>query len=246
MDGLSPGALPDSGEVRVAAVLLDRSDADVLQDEALLSPAERSRADRFRFRRDRARFVVGRGALRRLLGRYLSRAPAEVDIQAGRLGKPELMGSSAASGLRFNLAHSDGLALYAFTRDREVGIDVEAVRTVPEARAVAGQFFSALEVARLAGLSRAGFEEAFLNGWTRKEAFLKARGDGLHFPLDRFHVSMAPGEPARLLGVDGEPAAVREWSIADVPTAPGFVAAVAARGPIDRLTREAAPRLVSA
>ena len=246
MDGLSPCVLPDRGEVRVASALLDRSAEDVLREETLLSPSERGRADRFRFRRDRGRFIVARAALRRLLGLHLGKSPVHVEIQAGRLGKPELAGSSAASDLRFNLAHSDGLALYAFARGREVGVDVEAIRAVPEARAVARHFFSPLEMSRLTDLSPVAFEEAFLNGWTRKEAFLKARGDGLLFPLHRFHVSMAPGEPARLLGVEGEPAAAREWSIADVTAAPGFVAAVAAQGPIERLTRAAVPPLGSA
>jgi 4'-phosphopantetheinyl transferase len=240
MDGIAPGVRPGNGEVRAATAWLDRAESPI-RDAELLSAAERSRAARFHFDRDRDRFVVGRAALRRLLGEYLGQRPARVEIESGRLGKPRLAGPAARSGLRFNVAHSGGLALYAFTYGREVGVDVEALRPIPDARTIARNYFSPLELSVLSDLPETALKSAFLNAWTRKEAFLKARGDGLYFPLDRFHVSLAPGEPARLLGVDGEPAAARQWSIQALDVGPGFVAAVAARGPIDRVVFERRP-----
>jgi 4'-phosphopantetheinyl transferase len=228
-------AFSGDAEVQAWVVGLDRDTDEIRRCAALLSSEERSRAARFRFIRDRDRYIAGRATLRRLLAGYLGAGPATIDIRPNPFGKPELRGPFAASPLRFNVSHSGALAVYVFTVEGDIGVDLEARRPIAEAELLAGRFFSPHEAAVLRALSPSARADAFLNGWTRKEAFLKARGDGLRFRLDRFDVALAPGEPARLLAVDGDPAAAREWAMAELPVAPDHVAAVVVRGRIGRI-----------
>jgi len=201
-----------------------------------LSPDERERANRYRLERLRARFVVGRGILRTILGRYLDRAPAGLGFTYGGRGKPALA-PSEGTDLRFNVSHSGGLAFYAVARGREVGVDVERLRALPRAERIAERFFSAPETAALKALPPERRVEGFFTCWTRKEAYIKARGDGLAHPLDQFAVSLAPGEPARLSAAgDGDEREIGQWSLHGLPPAPGYVAALAARGRGWRLT----------
>jgi 4'-phosphopantetheinyl transferase len=194
-----------------------------------LSQDEKERADRFRFEQDRSRFIVAHGVLRGILGRYLGLEPAALRFQRRPNGKPELR-PEFGGGLRFNLAHSQGLALYAVTRDREVGVDLEYVRVDVARERIAEQFFSLGEVAVLRALPEADQMEAFFNCWTRKEAYVKARGDGLSLPLDLFDVSMAPGEPAVLLSTRDDPAEASRWLLREISPGPGYKAAVAVEG----------------
>lgn len=195
-----------------------------------LSTAERDRAGRFHSEADRDRFVVARGGLRAILGHYLGVAAAEIHLSYGPHGKPHLAQSAHGLDLRFNLAHSHNLALYAFTAGCDLGVDLEAIRPLADADDIAARFFSARERAAYLALPAAERLEAFYRGWVRKEAYLKALGDGLARPLAGFSVSLGPGEPARLLEVEGDPAETERWSLAALDPAPGYAAALAVEG----------------
>lgn len=209
---------------------LDWEPARIREAETALAPDEQARAQRFFFERDRTRYVAGRATLRAILGRYLGVPPEGVGLCYGPRGKPALASSQTAAALRFNLAHSDGLALYAITLGRELGVDLERLRPEFATDAVAENFFSSAEVATLRGLSTGRQVRAFFDCWTRKEAYIKARGDGLWLPLDRFEVALAPGEPAALLATHDEPAEARRWSLRQLQPGPGYAGALAVEG----------------
>jgi 4'-phosphopantetheinyl transferase len=215
----------DGGEVRVWSAHLDRLPAALLARS--LSADEQERARRFHFERDRRRFAAARGLLRHLLGGYLGLDPARLRLRYGPWGKPSL---AEDEGLRFNVSHSGGRALLAFAWRLDVGVDVERIRPVPEAEDLARRYFSPREGADLLRLAEGERQAAFFRCWTRKEAFVKATGDGLSRPLAAFDVTLAPGEPARLLRVDGEPDAARRFWIEDVSPAPDFAGALAVGG----------------
>jgi 4'-phosphopantetheinyl transferase len=197
-------------------------------DHHLLSPDERSRADRFRFDRDRDRFAAARATLRLMLALYLGDEPRRYEFAYGEQGKPFLAGGFAACGLEFNVSHAQGLAAYAFACKRRVGVDVEGVRPVADADEIAERFFSAREAEQLGGLRTEEKPGAFFNVWTRKEAFVKAVGEGLSYPLDRFEVSL--GSSGRLVNIEPGSTARGEWSLCELEAPSGFVAAVAAEG----------------
>jgi 4'-phosphopantetheinyl transferase len=133
--------------------------------------------------------------------------------------------------VRFNVAHADDLAVYALTRNRDLGVDVERIASMPDATEIAVRFFAAAEIEALRALPPRLIDQAFFVCWTRKEAYIKALGDGLAHPLDQFAVSLAPGEPPRLSAVgDANGREVERWRLAAVPPAPGYVAALAGRG----------------
>jgi 4'-phosphopantetheinyl transferase len=200
--------------------------------ELWLSDDERRRAERFRFDRDRARFVVRRGVLRGLLGRYIGTHPSQIAFKYAERGKPQLASPLDIEGLNFNLSHSQDLVLFAFARQLVIGVDVEWTRPLEDAPSIARGCFSTAEIAALNRVDLSDRTEAFYNCWTRKEAFVKATGEGLQRPLDSFDVSLIPGEPARLLAcTDGDVAA---WSLHNLKPAAGFVGAVAA--PAEHLT----------
>jgi 4'-phosphopantetheinyl transferase len=185
-----------------------------------LSRDERDRAQRFRTERDRLRYIVRRGLLRELLSGYLDRPPERIRLVCSPEGKMSLKGGP----VRFNLAHSHGLVVYAIARGREVGCDIEW----RDCRFVAGlvpeKFFSPRELHMLRNLAVDKRTEGFFNCWTRKEAYIKGRGVDVSFPLRSFDVSLAPDEPAALLsGCDG-------WSVQSFEPAPRYQAAIAAEG----------------
>jgi 4'-phosphopantetheinyl transferase len=194
----------------------------------LLSPDERDRAERFHFTKDREHFIAARSLLRILLSRYLDSPPHQLSFNYNPYGKPALAGHDGS--LRFNLSHSNGIALYAFTREREVGIDVEYIRRDVVEEAVAERFFSAQEVKSLRSLPAEVQPQAFFNCWTRKEAFIKAIGEGLSYPLDEFDVSLIPEEPAALLGTRNDPPEAARWSLSALPVDEGYAAALAVEG----------------
>lgn len=226
-DQFPGGASLAQREVRVHSAPLDRPGSVVDRLGSLLSPDERARAKRFRFRRDRDRFVVGRACLRILLGRCLGRPPATLRFSYHDHGKPAL---EPRAPLQFNLAHSNGLAVYAVCLDAEVGVDVEPLQAEPRER-IPEHFFAPGEVAALRALPEDAQAAAFLRCWTRKEAFLKARGNGLSLPLDAFDVTLGPGEAPRLLRTAWDAEEASEWSLHDLSSSfPGYVAALAVRG----------------
>lgn len=223
----APPAPPAEGEVAVWAVALDPPADEVAALARLLSADEAERAARFRFDRHRRRFTVGRGALRVLLGRYLGVPPRDVAFTYGEKGKPALAAPDLAETLRFNLSNSEELALVAFCRGTEVGADVERLRPMPDGLEIAERFFSAAERRALAAQPPRERDRAFFRCWTRKEAYLKAVGDGITAPLDAFDVTLAAGEAARMLAIDGDPGRAAAWELVHVEPAPGYLGALA-------------------
>jgi 4'-phosphopantetheinyl transferase len=224
--------------IEVIVTRLDLVPEAVRASAAVLSDAERQRANRFALDRDRSRFTVARSSLRQLLGARLNVRPDSVELVYGKRGKPALARRFAASGLRFNLAHSDDVAVYAFSRGHEIGIDVETLRVLPDADDVAASFFSRRENEVYRSLAPRDKPLGFFNCWTRKEAFIKALGDGLYHPLDRFDVSLAPGEPARILRVGHIPGDLCGWMLHSFSPGSGLIGAVVVR----KLAQELASR----
>jgi 4'-phosphopantetheinyl transferase len=184
----------------------------------------RTRSEAFYRKQHGDRFVVSRGALRVLLGLYLNAKPATIEFAYGYQGKPHVTFPSVALPISFNLSHSEELALIALTPTYRVGVDVEKIRPLPDLDRLV-RWFSAVERREYQRLPSALRIEGFFNGWTRKEAFLKACGDGLALPLDTFDVSLAPGRPARLKRIRGTPAT--NWFIHAFEPHPGYIAALA-------------------
>ena len=194
----------------------------------LLSPDEQVRADRFHFEIDRQHFIVARGCLRTILSRYLEIAPAEIQFSYESHGKPQIASATSQDPqLKFNLSHSGGLALYAFTSVGDVGVDLEHIRPEFTGDDIARRFFSATEVECLDQLPPHARHEAFFSCWTRKEAFIKAKGVGLSLALDQFDVTLAPAEPAALLRTRWDEDEAARWSLQTIEVGPGYAGAVA-------------------
>ncbi len=212
--------------VEMVATRLDLAAGEVGALHALLSGAEQQRASRIAAGRARDRFIVARARLRQLLGSRLGVRPESVELTTAPKGKPGLGSRFVDANLRFNLAHCDDVAAYAIGTGGEVGIDIEAVRALDDADRLAGRFFSEAEQAAYRGLVPAERPLGFFNCWTRKEAFIKAQGDGFGYPLDRFDVSLAPNEAARLLRVGDVSGDACGWRVMSFSPAPGFVGAL--------------------
>ncbi len=223
-------------EVHVWTASRDAPEGRVAELRDLLDDGERRRADRFAFERDRRQFAVGRGLLRTILGDYLGLEPRRLRFVANAHGKPELV-PEQGRGLRFNLAHSGTWVLYALALDRAIGVDIEKIRPDFGGDAIAGRFFAPAEVAALRALPAESQALAFFHGWARKEAFIKAKGKGLALPLDSFEVALDPAAPAALLATHPDPAEAARWSLVELPTEPGFVAAACVEGHSWRLRR---------
>jgi 4'-phosphopantetheinyl transferase len=212
-----------TGVIRVQSVWLDQPDTSYARLFGLLSADEQTRASRFIFDRDRRHYVVCRGALREALGQLLDRDPASLAFTYSERGKPAL----SDTDLDFNVSHSAGLALFAFSADGPIGVDVEHVQRLVDAEALASRFFSPDETEDLLTVTAAERAQAFFNCWTRKESYIKAIGDGLSCPLDSFSVTLRPGSPAAIRRIDGDDAT--QWQLATFAPADGYVASVAAR-----------------
>ncbi|MGQ0715384.1 MAG: 4'-phosphopantetheinyl transferase family protein [Gemmatimonadaceae bacterium] len=212
-------------DVHVIAAALDDPDAAAIDLLGTLDREERGRADRFHFPRDRDRFRIGRGMLRGLLAHYTGVPPDRIRLKNGARGKPALDDANAA--LHFNVSHAGGVALFAFTRLTELGIDVEHIHEMPDLLPIAERFFAPAERRALRKLDGQEQLEAFFVCWTRKEAYIKAIGEGLACPLDRFVVTMHPDERARFVEIGGDGIAAAMWTLEDLRPAPGYVGAVA-------------------
>jgi 4'-phosphopantetheinyl transferase len=219
-------------EIHIWCVSLDQP---LSRFQRLLSMDERMRAERFHFEEDGKRFIICRGILRTILGYYLGVEPSWFHFYYGKNKKPALADTFVKGDIHFNLSHSDGLALYAFTCNREIGVDIEHIRDIPEIEQIVARFFSERENAVFRTLPKSKKKEAFFSCWTRKEAFIKAMGNGLSWPLNRFDVSLVPGELARVQRIEGDSRAASRWSIEDLKPAPGFAAAFAIKGRIGRV-----------
>jgi 4'-phosphopantetheinyl transferase len=219
------------GEVHVWRVPLEPAPAVLQRLSSFLSADERARAARFRMDVHRNRYAAGRGVLRLLIGRYLSLHPADVRFSYTAHDKPYLADQeSAPDGLRFNLTNAEDLALIAFARRRRLGVDLENLKPMPDALAIATRFFSAPENQAFAAIPEHERETAFFTCWTRKEAFVKAVGEGLSMPLDRFDVTLTPGEPARLVATRPDPDEAARWTLRHLDPGPGWIGALMVEG----------------
>ena len=182
------------------------------------------RAARFLVERPRTEFILTRAMLRFLVASYLRKKPQEVSFSYSEYGKPRL---NEAVDLHFNVSHTEGLALAAFARDREIGVDAERIRPLSDARSLANRFFSVHERQLLEKLSGDELYSAFFRCWTRKEAYVKARGEGLSLPLHQFDVSIAEAEGNVLLATRPDPLEAGRWIVRSLPVGDGYVAALA-------------------
>jgi len=194
---------------------------------ATLAPDEKARAERYHFDRDRVRFVVARGVLRMILGRYLNLEPQEVRFSYTEYGKPYLPYNLASSDITFNLTHSHDLAVLAVTRARQIGVDLEFVRPDLASESIAERFFARDEVTTLFSLPPLVRTQAFFHCWTRKEAFIKAVGEGLSYPLNQFTVAFTPEDPPALLEIRGSVTEARRWALFELAPGEGYVGALA-------------------
>jgi 4'-phosphopantetheinyl transferase len=224
---------PSTLELRVAdvhlwAVPLALDPDGLAERAALLAPAEQERAMRFRFARERGRFIASRSGLRAILASYLERDPEDLEFDYGPRGKPCLAAASPTHPqLEFNLSHSEDLALIAVKRGEAVGVDLERIRPLPDAGDLAARFFSARENELIQSLSEELRPVAFLQIWTRKEACLKASGEGIGHFLRLANVVTQAGDFARRVRLAGDSISATEWSLQELSPASGFVAAVA-------------------
>ena len=220
--------------VTVWQVSLVEPDDVVAAAAGVLSADETARAARFVFERDRHRFILARAALRHVLADCLGLRPAAVRFSYSSAGKPALdpaLAPGSRATLAFNLSHSHELALIAVTHGRELGVDIEYHRELPDLMDIARRFFSPREAARLLALAPAEQPDAFFRCWTRKEAYLKARGDGIVGGLDRFDVSFEAGAIPAILSTLDDPSEAARWSLLDLVPAPHYAGAVAVTGP---------------
>lgn len=235
----SPKQFPSllNDEVHIWRVPLNQNSERTLLSQQVLSTDEREKAARFYFDKDRNQFVQARAALRFILSEYLNVDPRTLEFSYGPQGKPTIANEHANSSLRFNLSRRDGLAMIAFTRGREIGIDVDLVRVDLPVLEIAETSFSEGELATLRSLPESLRAAGFYNCWTRKEAYVKGRGEGLSFPLKQFDVSLTPGDPAKLLNLSDDILSLQDdvdeadcWTLQEIQVGENHVAALAVEG----------------
>ena len=220
-----------TGEVHVWRVELEQPEHLLEKYRETLDEHELDRARRFHFEKHRRGFTVGRGVLRQLLSQYLDAKPEEIRLSYGAYGKPELSGEHENSRLRFNMSHSHEMALFAFAEDRELGVDVEHIRSDFASDEVARRFFSRREVETFNAIPQQQQVTAFFKCWTRKEAFIKVIGLGLSQALDKFDVTLEL--PAALLWVSGDDAS--RWSLYDLEVGGDYAGALAVEGQVSSI-----------
>ena len=225
----APISLPED-EVQLWRVDLEAIRADESRWQELLSADEVTRASRFHFPIDRQHFVASRALLRTILAGYLCAHANHLTFSYSAKQKPSLGPRHAASGITFNLSHAAGIALYAFSRRRDLGVDVERVRADFDVEAIARRFFSVHEQRQLFDLPPAERADAFFRCWTRKEAYVKATGDGLSLPLSQFDVSLEPGSTNALVATRPDDSEAEQWLLRDVSSGSGHVAALCVSG----------------
>jgi len=223
--------LLESPEVHIWLADLQTATSELVKLYNLLSPDEHKRSSEYKFERDAQHYVCARGILRNLLSKFLAIDPQNVKFAYNEYGKPHLKNQETGNLLRFNLAHSYGLALYVFARDYQLGIDLEKIMPVENLLDIAQQFFSADEARCLQSVPTINRLESFYKCWTRKESVIKAIGKGLSFPLDRFTVTVAPNEPARIVDLQLDSLIPVHWNLYSIDTIPGYQAAVTLIGP---------------
>lgn len=210
------------GEIHIWRRSLKITPSQQAKDFAILNEDEKKRAQRYFFDKHRRRFIAARAGLRCILSRYLNLAPVQIHFNYAKFGKPELSKLHNPDNIRFNVSHSGDLALYALLRDDEVGIDIEKINR-HSIEGIAERFFAKTECEAWVRLPSEQKKEAFYRIWTQKEAFIKAVGEGLSYPLDKFSVNVTP--PAGLLTLEqGNP---KQWRIQVIEMEAGYSAALA-------------------
>lgn len=214
-------------EIHVWSLCTRAGEAEGKWFEALLGADERERAARFYFDHVRRSFIITRGVLRCLLGRYLGTEPSSIQLEYGAQGKPAL---PAGTPVQFNVSHSEGWAALAFTVGCPVGIDLELIRPMPDMQRLAERFFCPEETAEIMAAPGGERERAFFSCWARKEAYVKASGEGLSAPLNGFCVSASPEMPPHIVHVGHDTSAAQAWTLHDLQLSSGYAAALAYRG----------------
>jgi 4'-phosphopantetheinyl transferase len=218
-------------DAHVWLAFLDQPAGVIMNLASLLSDDECQKAGRYYRPRDRDRFIVGRGILRKIISSYIALPPDQLRFTYNEYGKPAISNDQNDRALNFNLSHSAGLILYAVAMRRDLGIDIEYIRDDFATLEIAERFFSKDEVAALKSLPANQRTVGFFNCWSRKEAFIKAKGMGVSYPLDKFTVSVAPGEPPAILKVDGGGRELERWKMYELNPGAGYVAAMIASKP---------------
>lgn len=241
LDGLEPVArgratgVPDPDDFAIWMLRLDLADDALTRCSSFLSAEERERAARYRRRVDGTRFVAARGQLREVLARYIDAEPGRIEFARSSAGKPSLAGGRDANCLHFSFSGSEALALVAIRRGCEVGVDVEAVRAMPDSDDLAERLLAQDERAEYSRVSGSQRERRLLEYWVRKEAIAKALGTGLAEGLERLSLAPWPGSAAMHVNVPRTGGAVSHWVVAlDLPF-DGFVGAVASQRPFDAI-----------
>jgi len=220
--------LPEN-EIHIWKIPLVQSIHTIETFEGALSQDEHSRSARYHFEKDKQKFIIARGSLRMILGQYLNISPDQIEFIYNDYGKPGLDKGCGDKKISFNLAHSDNWAVCAIVNKHIIGIDIEKIRTLPDVAQIAERFFSDAEFADYQIVLEEHKISAFFNCWTRKEAFIKAIGEGLSHPLDKFIVTLADNVPAKLVEVEDDPDEAANWEMISFNPAPGYIGAVAIR-----------------
>jgi 4'-phosphopantetheinyl transferase len=219
-------------QVHIWCALLESNEEQLNQFFNLLDANEQHRAQRFRFAKDRSHFIISHGILRKLLGHYLKIAPQTLQFGYTKFNKPFLM---AYPELQFNLSHSKNIALFAITVNHVIGVDVEYINPACDIDAIAERYFSTREYAVLKMLNGDEKISAFFNGWSRKEAFLKAIGQGLSYSLAKVEVNMQINKPAKLLALDDKNENVSDWLLQALNPLDNYAAALAIKNPLAKI-----------
>ena len=225
----------NNGSLHVWRILLSQSEEVVRKLEGLLSVDEMKHADRYRRERDRTQYVVAHGALRELLADYTEQTPRNISFGHTATGKPFLIDDRGEQRLRFNLSHSGEWAIIVLALSTEVGIDIEQIDSDVSVEAVAERFFSYSEFEALQEVPLEQRTVAFFSAWTRKEAYLKARGESIANRLRNFSISIDPEQIPLILTDLMYPSAALRWRLYDLDITPGYSGALAAEGTMHQI-----------
>ena len=231
-----PQRLFSPDHVHVWRISLDVNVVEMERLLGLLSGDEMERSSRFRFEKDKRRFIAARGSLRCILGFYLEQDPHHIRFAYGCNGKPQLTGSSGSTALQFNLSHSDAFALCAVTLHRNVGVDIERIRQDIAVEQIARQFFSQGEISSLERLHDNSLYETFFRYWTRKEAVLKATGDGISFSMNKVDVSVSSDQILTPVVLPDGKHGSTQWHVLDLFPNEDYAASVVVEGVCCHLT----------
>lgn len=217
----NPREISDN-EIHIYQSYINKPPSETDNFRNILSQDELQKADRYKFDSDRNNYITCRAILRNILSQYTDFSPEDINFSYTDKGKPYLKNNE----INFNVAHSNNYAVYALIKEKEVGIDLEFLREIPDALKIASRYFSSSEITDLKKISDAKLDRAFLNCWTRKEAFIKATGDGLSYPLSDFSVSLDSDLPEILL-IKKKPNEIKKWSLYDVEVEAGYISSLA-------------------